>query len=76
MDIVAVLKEEELKLQKKLSGIRSALSALVDGHSNGAPAAKRVLSPAAKARISRAAKARWAKFRAEKKNSKGGVRAK
>jgi hypothetical protein len=72
VDFLAVLRQEEAKLEKQLVGIRGAIAAL---NGRGAPTSgatkrhgpgKRVLSAAARAKISRAAKERWAKVRAEK----------
>lgn len=71
MDILAALKQEEVKLEKQLIGIRGAIAAL-NGRSasistpKSATGGKRILSAAARAKISRAAKQRWAKVRAEK----------
>ena len=75
MDILAALKQEEVKLQRQLKGIQGAILAL-----NGSrPAAsraleagpkgvnrKRTMSAAGRAKISKLTKERWAKFRAEK----------
>jgi hypothetical protein len=75
MDIIAALKEEESKLQRELSGIQGAITALNGGSrtvASSIPASssngksKRTMSAAVRARISRTAKARWAKIRAEK----------
>jgi hypothetical protein len=70
MDILAVLRQEEGKLQHQLQGIQGAIAAL-NGHSRSivtptGATRKRTMSAAARARISKATKARWAKFRAEK----------
>jgi len=76
MDIVEALHNEEAKLQRQLTAVKSAIAALngvgatavTPGHAispNGA-SAKRTMSAAGRARISRAAKARWAKIRAAK----------
>jgi len=76
MDIIGALKSEESKLQRQLTAVQGAITALNGGSttavsprrissSNGARA-KGTLSAAGRARISRAAKARWAKIRAEK----------
>ena len=77
MNILAVLKREERKLEKQLGrlqhqlhGVRTAAKAL--GHSTGRDLAgvkKRVLSAAARAKISRAAKKRWAKWKAQSKKA-------
>jgi len=79
MDILAAIKREERKLEKRLgklqhqlSGVRAAAEAL--GHSASKElkvVKKRVLSAAARARIGRATKKRWAKFRALKKKVAG-----
>jgi hypothetical protein len=73
MDIVAALKQEEAKLQQRLTGIQRAIEAL-NGRANSRGAIgeatvtkKWVMSAAARARISRASKARWARFRAAKR---------
>jgi hypothetical protein len=74
MDLVALIKREERKLerelhklQSKFSGLRAAAKALGDSTIREVTQVKRrVLSAAAKAKISKATKARWAKFRAEK----------
>jgi hypothetical protein len=75
MDILAVIKREEKKLEKQLgklqhqlTGIRAAAKALGDSTSREvATVKKRVLSAAARAKISKATKKRWAKFRAQAK---------
>jgi hypothetical protein len=79
MKIVAAIKREQKKLEKRLgklqhqlSGVRAAAEAL--GHSTSKElkvVKKRVLSAAARARIGRATKKRWAKFRALKKKVGG-----
>ena len=72
MEILAVLKQEEAKLEKQLVGIRTAIAALNGRHGSvsrptaGRRQGRRNLSAAARAKISRAAKQRWAKFRAQK----------
>jgi hypothetical protein len=74
MDLIAIIKREERKLerelrklQSKFNGLRAAAKALGDSTIRGVTQVKkRVLSAAAKAKISKATKARWAKFRAEK----------
>ena len=76
MDIIGALQQEESKLHRQLTAVKSAIAALngggttavTPGHtssSNGA-SGKRTMSAAVRARISRATKARWAKIRAEK----------
>jgi type IV secretory pathway TrbL component len=75
MDILVVLKGEEVKLQRQLKGIQGAIAALngsrhTSSHasivSNQGVSRKRVMSAAARAKISKATKERWAKYRAEK----------
>ena len=75
MTILAAIRREERKLEKKLGqlhhrlkGIRSAAQAL--GHSADSEvvgAKKRVLSAAGRAAIVKAAKKRWAKVRKQAK---------
>jgi len=76
MDIIGPLQQEESKLQRQLTAVQGAITALNGdaktlvspshiGSSNGA-VRKRTLSAAGRARIVRAAKARWVKIRAEK----------
>jgi hypothetical protein len=77
MTILAVIRREERKLEKKvkhlehkLNGIRSAARAL--GHSTNREVKavrKRVLSAAGRAKIAAAAKKRWAKVRAAAKKA-------
>jgi hypothetical protein len=76
MDIVAALRQEEAKLQHRLSGIQRAIEAL-NGRANTGGAIREatvtkkwVMSAAARARISKASKARWARFRADKRKKK------
>jgi hypothetical protein len=79
MDILAVIKREEKKLEKqlgtlqhKLNGVRAAAKALGDSTSKELKVVrKRVMSAAARAKIGRAAKKRWAKFRARAKKAAG-----
>jgi hypothetical protein len=75
MDILAALKEEEVKLKRQLTGIQGAIAALSGVHrpaSNGRSStakitgSKRVMSPAVRAKLSRQAKERWARIKAEK----------
>ena len=75
MDILAVLRQEEGKLEHQLKAIKTAIDALNGSHSALVVATtgvsrKRRMSAAARARISKATKARWAKFRAEKNKKK------
>jgi hypothetical protein len=75
MDILATLKREEKKLEKRLgklqhqlSGIRAATQAL--GHSaikEVKGVKKHVMSAAGRARIAKAQRMRWAKVRAQAK---------
>jgi hypothetical protein len=75
MDIIGALRQEESKLQRQLTAVKSAIAALngstvavSPGHTsspNGA-SAKRTMSAAVRAKIARSAKARWAKIRAGK----------
>ena len=78
MHLLAAIKREERKLEKrltklqgKLSGVRAAAKALGSKASREVTQVKkRVMSAAARAKISKATKARWAKFRAEKNKKK------
>src|ERR1700676_1973447 len=75
MDILAALKQEEVKLQRQWKGIQGAILALSGSQAasvssklvspNGV-SRKRAMSAAGRARISKLTKERWAKFRAEK----------
>ena len=79
MDILAAIKREERKLEKKLhrlqhelNGVRAAAKALGDSTSKELKVVKkRVMSAAARAKIGKAAKKRWAKFRAQAKKVAG-----
>lgn len=79
MKILAAIKREQKKLEKRLgklqhqlSGVRAAAEALGQSASKELKTVKkRVLSAAARARIGRATKKRWAKFRALKKKVAG-----
>jgi hypothetical protein len=72
MNILAALRQEEVKLKRQLAGIQGAINALngrassIQATKKGLGPEKRVMSAAARAKISKATKARWAKFRAEK----------
>jgi hypothetical protein len=76
MNIVEALKQEQAKLQRQLTAVQGAITALNGGgktavspahtSSSNGTSGKRVMSAAVRARISRTAKARWAKIRAEK----------
>jgi len=76
MDIVEALHNEEAKLQRQLTAVKSAITALNGGsttavspghvsRTNGVTG-KRTMSAAVRAKIARAARARWAKIRAAK----------
>jgi len=80
MDIVEALHNEEAKLQRQLTAVKTAIAALNGGSTtavtpdhvsspNGA-SGKRTMSAAVRAKIARSAKARWAKIRAEKAKGK------
>jgi hypothetical protein len=79
MDILAAIKREERKLEKRLgriqhqlNGVRAAAKALGDSTSKELKVVKkRVLSAAGRAKISRAAKKRWKKIRAQAKKVAG-----
>jgi hypothetical protein len=75
MDILAALKQEELKLQRQLKSIQGAILALNASHPPASRATlvsrngvnrKRTMSAAGRAKISKLTKERWRKFRAEK----------
>jgi len=76
MNIIEALTQVESKLQRQLTAVKTAITALNGGSTttvspghtsspNGI-SGKRTMSAAVKAKIARAAKARWAKIRAEK----------
>jgi cell division septum initiation protein DivIVA len=79
MDILAAIKREERKLEKKLhklqqqlSGVRAAAKALGDSTSKELKVVKKhVLSARARAKMVKAAKKRWAKVRAQAKKVTG-----
>jgi hypothetical protein len=79
MKILAAIKREEKRLEKRLSklqqqlnGVRTAAKALGDSTNRELKGVKkRVMSAAARAKIGRAAKKRWAKFRAQAKKVAG-----
>jgi len=79
MDILAAIKREERKLEKRigklqhqLNGVRAAAKVLGDSTSRELKGAKkRVLSTAGRAKIAKAAKKRWAKVRAQAKKVGG-----
>jgi len=65
-DVVAILKEEEKALEKRLYALQSAIEALEGGVAKDVKrAVKRgkEMSAATKAKLSKAAKARWAKIK-------------
>jgi hypothetical protein len=76
MDIIAALQQEESKLQRQLTAVQGAITALNGGakataslsraNSPNGASSKRMMSAAVRAKLSRSAKARWAKIRAEK----------
>jgi len=83
MDILAALRQEEVKLEKQanaaqqqLDTVRAAIKLLGGMGSSGKTSGKtigkkkRVMSAAARAKISKATKERWAKFRAAKAKGK------
>jgi hypothetical protein len=75
MNILAAIRREERKLEKRvgnlqrqLNGLKAAAKALSNSASDElGKARKRVLSAAGRARISAAAKRRWAKVKAERR---------
>ncbi len=77
MNILAAVRREERKLQKRvgklrreLDGLKAAAQALGNSASDGiGKARKRVMSASARAKISAAAKRRWAKVRAGAKKA-------
>jgi hypothetical protein len=79
MDILAAIKREERKLEKKLhklqhelNGVRAAAKALGDSTSKELKVVKKhVMSAAARAKMVKAAKKRWAKVRAQAKKVAG-----
>jgi hypothetical protein len=79
MDILAAIKREERKLEKRLgklqhqlNGVRAAAKALGDSTSKEIKGVKkRMLSADARAKIGKAAKKRWTKFRAQAKKVAG-----
>jgi hypothetical protein len=79
MDILAAIKREERKLEKRLGkmqqqlhGVRAAAKALGDSTNRELKGTKkRVLSAAGRAKIARAARKRWAKVRAQAKKVAG-----
>lgn len=78
MDIVAALKQEEVRLHEKLVAIKGAIAALNGAKASASPltntrnghAPKRTMSATLRAKLSRKAKERWAKVRAEQSKGK------
>jgi len=80
MDIIGALKQEESSLQRQLTAVKTAISALNGGttkvvspghtSSPNGKSGKRTMSLAVRTKIARSAKARWARIRAEKANGK------
>ena len=76
MNIIEALKQEESKLHRQLTAVKSAIAALngdaktvvlpVHITSPNGASAKRTMSAAVRAKIARSAKARWARIRADK----------
>jgi hypothetical protein len=77
MNIVEALHNEEVKLQRQLTAVNSAIAALNGGGTavvsrghtsspNGTSAPRRTMSAAVRAKIARSARARWARIRAQK----------
>ena len=76
MDIIGALKQEEAKLERQLTAVQGAITALNGGADTVASPGrtgsgkrterKRTMSAAARAKMSRAAKLRWAKIKAVK----------
>jgi hypothetical protein len=63
-DVVAILKEEEKALEKRLYALQAAIEALEGGVAKTVKkAVKRTMSAATKRKLSLAAKARWAKIK-------------
>jgi len=77
MNILATIRREERKLEKRVAklqremdGLKAAAKALGSSASDGfGRVQKRVMSAAARAKISAAAKRRWAKVRAGAKKA-------
>ena len=77
MNILATIRREERKLEKRLgklqhqlNGVRAAAKALGDSTNRELTGVKkRVLSAAARARIAKAQRKRWAKVRAQAKKA-------
>jgi hypothetical protein len=76
MDIIGALKQEEAKLEQRLTAVQGAIAALNGGAntvvspgrtgSGKSEKLKRTMSAAARAKMSRAAKLRWARIKAAK----------
>jgi hypothetical protein len=64
--IMEQLKKERDRLEKQLSGLNAALTALAGVYSGGKPVRKRrKMSAKSRAKIAAAQRRRWAKFRAK-----------
>ena len=76
MNIIEALRQEESNLQRQLTAVMTAITALNGGStttvspghesSPNGKSGKRTMSLAVRTKIARSAKARWAKIRAEK----------
>jgi hypothetical protein len=70
-DAIKNLRAEEQNLERDLSRVRDAISALGGlgrgGRRGGAPSGSRRLSAAGREAIAKAARKRWAKWRAQQK---------
>jgi hypothetical protein len=71
--VVRLLKKEQDRLTKELSGIGAALASFGNTYRKGTGTRK--LSTSARARIAAAQRARWAKVRASKTQSRNGAAA-
>jgi hypothetical protein len=80
MDIIGALKQEEAKLEQRLTAVQGAIAAL-NGSANTlvspgrigsgkSTERKKTMSASARAKMSRAAKLRWARIKAEKGKGK------
>ena len=67
VDVVKVLQEERSLLQKRLSALDAAITALSGGETTGGEAnGRKPMSAATKRKLSLAAKARWANVKKAK----------
>ena len=62
-DVVAILREEEKALEKRLYALQAAIEALEGGVTKAVKRSKGKMSAATKRKLSIAAKARWAKVK-------------